>query len=222
MRTIRSKLILAISSVVFIVLVIVMGLIETINRNNVIENSFNTLRALREIKATQVQDYIEISRNQIITMSENLMVIEAMNSFKSAFQNFSDEAYLSSLNKSEIEYKLNEYYGDNFLPRLTPNIDREVFASNFIPSSSVTRALQYTFIADNPNPTGEKQKLNSFANFAELALNPGKLASRIELLISPALKDGRKGRYLYFIQSELSSFQVDENIDDNQSEGCGC
>jgi len=67
-----------------------------------------------------------------------------------------------------------------------------------------------------------KQKLNSFANFAELALNPGKLASCIELLISPALKDGRKGRYLYFIQSELSSFQVDKNIDDNQSEGCGC
>ena len=66
-----------------------------------------------------------------------------------------------------------------------------------------------------------KNKLNSFANFAELGLNPGKLASRIELLISPALKDGRKGGYPYFIESELSRFRVDESIEDNQSEGCG-
>ena len=66
-----------------------------------------------------------------------------------------------------------------------------------------------------------KNKLNSFANFAELGLNPGKLASRIELLISPALKDGRKGGYPYFIESELSKFRVDESIEDNQSEGCG-
>ena len=161
MRTIRLKLIIAISSVVFIVLAIVMGLIETINRNNVIENNFNTLRALREIKASQIQDYIEVSRNQIITMSDDLMVIEAMKSFKSAFHNFDNEPLFKSLSKSDIDDELNEYYGDRFLPKLLPNIEGEVFASNFIPASPVTKALQYLFIANNPNPIGEKQKLNT-------------------------------------------------------------
>lgn len=159
MRTIRIKLLVVISSVVLIVLAIVMGLIETINRNDIVENNFNTLRALREIKSTQVQDYIEFSRNQMITMSESNMVIEAMKSFKSAFHDFSEEQVFASIDKLELDNELNEYYADQFLPKLTPNIDGEVFASNFIPSSAVTKVLQYLFIAKNPYPIGEKQKL---------------------------------------------------------------
>jgi methyl-accepting chemotaxis protein len=168
-----------VSSVAFIVLAIVMLLIETINRDHIIENNFNTLKALREIKSDQVIDYINLSRNQIRTMSENFMVVDAMRSFKKAFHGYDGEESFLSLNKAVIGNGLNEYYGDEFLPRLTPNIDVEVFASNFIPSSPITRALQYQYIASNPNAVGEKEKLVSAVD--------GSLYSQIHAKYHPGL-----------------------------------
>lgn len=167
MNSIRSKLLLVITMVVFIVVLIIMLLMISINRQYVIDNTYDRLRALREIKSDQIVDYIEISRNQVRTMSEDFMVVEAMKGFRAAFHTFDNEDVYRGLDKTDIERGLNEHYGDNFLPQLAPNIDGQVFASNYIPANPITRAMQFLYIADNPNPVGEKQKLNVLENDSE-------------------------------------------------------
>ena len=47
-------------------------------RNALERDSFNKLTAVREMKASQIEDYFRTIRHQIVTFSENRMIVEAM------------------------------------------------------------------------------------------------------------------------------------------------
>ena len=70
------------------------------------------------------------------------------------------------------------------------------------------------------NPKRAQEELNTIANFSELALDPGKLASRLELLVSPAKRGGPKNSPYQF-DLPLTMFEVIDAHPENQTMGCG-
>ena len=71
------------------------------------------------------------------------------------------------------------------------------------------------------NPKRAQEELNTIANFSELALDPGKLASRLELLVSPAKRGGGPKNNPYQFDLPLTMFEVFDACPENQTMGCG-
>ena len=81
--SLKTNILIVIAIVAFTVMLMIMLIAETIGRSHILENSFNHLKALREIKANQIENYINTNRNQVATFSQNMMVVDALSSFVS-------------------------------------------------------------------------------------------------------------------------------------------
>lgn len=122
------------------------------------------LISVREITTEKVEHYFSTIENQILTMSKSRMVIDAVQDFEGVFTAHSWDA---KLDPAEVDASLSQYYRDEFAAKyseLNPghNLDVPALLSEL---SSETKALQYSFISNNPNPLGEKDKLLHSPNF---------------------------------------------------------
>jgi len=124
------------------------------------EESFNRLTAVREMKANQIEDYFQEIRDQVVTFSENHSVKLAMQSFKKGFASIEDEIQFGEKEDDELR----DYYQDQFLPDLNPNVKQHAILEDFWPENSKTRVLQELYISSNPNPAGSKHKLTQVAD----------------------------------------------------------
>jgi methyl-accepting chemotaxis protein len=123
------------------------------------KQAFAKLTAVREMKASHVEAYFQNIRRQVLTFSEDRMVIDAMRNFREAFQSLDSELNLDQvLSEGDLQLKL--YYQNEFLPRLNRNLGRDAVLADFWPDSEAARALQYFYIAKNPFDVGEKHQLD--------------------------------------------------------------
>jgi len=151
--------------IAFIVVAIVaVGLVGffafTTGSSTLEEESFNKLTAVREMKASQIEDYFQTIENQIITLSEDRMIIEAMKAFDDGLHVIEEELEISDLEMESIDNTNKDYYQNQFLPRLIPNLLEDVSVEDYWPEDKNSRILQYLYISSNPNQTGEKHHLN--------------------------------------------------------------
>ena len=125
------------------------------------EESFDKLTAVREMKADQVEDYIRIIRDQVMTLSEDRMIIDAVKSFTSAFQKIDDDLGLSQVEMADVDTRLRAYYADEFSPLLYKNYGTEDHVVEYWSENITTRILQDLYISSSPHPTGSKHQLNA-------------------------------------------------------------
>ncbi len=121
------------------------------------ERSFLQLTAVKESKAQQIESYFATIRNQVLTLSENRMVVEAMVSMKAAFH---DTEGLREAPEVELNRSINAYYEDEFYSRLTVrNAGQLPDLEAYLPKTAKTRHWQYLYLSDNAHKTGEKHEL---------------------------------------------------------------
>ena len=68
------------------------------------QESFNKLTAVREMKAGQIEDYFQQIADQVRTLSEDRMIIEAMRAFDNALHSIESD---DEINKDQM----NKIYG---------------------------------------------------------------------------------------------------------------
>ena len=118
---------------------------------------FHNLTAIRETKARQIEGYFDHIRNQVVTLSENRMIVEAMRELKTTFHD--TDRGLGDDDVSTFQKHVEAYYQDEFLTRLAQNSGTTYAVGAYLPDAAKTLALQYHYIAGNPNPVGEKDNL---------------------------------------------------------------
>jgi PAS domain S-box-containing protein len=145
------------------------------------EEAFRKLTAVREMKAQQVEDYFRLIRNQILTFSEDAMVVDAMRDFRAAYDSL--EVSLESAGQSQNEERdgLRAYYSQEFLRRLNTNLPDPASIEAYWPTDQVTQYLQDRYIASNPHDTGEKHLLD--------AAKDGSDYSRVHNRYHPIIRD---------------------------------
>lgn len=119
------------------------------------EESFNRLTAVREMKSSQIEDYFVQIENQIVSYSQNRTVIEAMKALKLGFDLVPKEI---DTTHHDLE-NLHQYYEEEFIVRLNENSSVEHHCEDFIIEHESWEILQNIYIAENPNPVGEKHFL---------------------------------------------------------------
>jgi PAS domain S-box-containing protein len=121
------------------------------------KESFNKLTAVREMKAQQIENYFGTLNDLVITFTQSDTAIEAAKGFRAAFEDIQQDVSTDSFTEKSLE----KYYESEFITRLAPNMldSSGLVARDFISPNPATQYLQKTYIADNPYPTGEKDKL---------------------------------------------------------------
>ena len=122
------------------------------------EEVFNKLTAVREIKATQIEDYFEQIRNQVLTFSRNDTVIQAMNDFKGSFHYIKNDLKITDTGADMA--KVSNFYNSEFLPRYKDSTGHVAAISEFLPNDDTSLIMQSLYIAQNPNPVGSKHQLD--------------------------------------------------------------
>ncbi|NIS17392.1 MAG: hypothetical protein GWN00_06590, partial [Aliifodinibius sp.] len=78
---IGTKILIAFTTVAIVAVALVGFFAFTTGSSALEEESFNKLTAVREMKASQIEDYFQLVENQVVTLSEDRMIIEAMREF---------------------------------------------------------------------------------------------------------------------------------------------
>lgn len=171
--SIFQKILLSIVGVSFGVAVVsqivLVSLATTSSKVALEEQVTQRLISTRDVKKEQIENYFETIQSQIITLADDTSVIDASQAFKSAFHQYAGQAKLQDTAK--LNQGLTGFYQNEF--------DREYKSQNSRSNGELTnyiqaldengRALQFTFIADNPNPLGSKSELTRINNSSEYA-----------------------------------------------------
>lgn len=153
--SIRMRLVLVILLVVVGLIGLAIGTI-TVSTSALQAAGFEKLIALRDVKADSIVDYFETIENQVVSFSENLMIVEAMAEFREAYAQIeSSDAEIRRSRAAVADYITDEYF-----PRI-PERDRPAPSEHetFVARSAGAQTLQYRYIAANPHPVGAKDEL---------------------------------------------------------------
>jgi hypothetical protein len=159
------------------------------------ESKFDQLKSITSTKKRSIEYYFEIIRNQILTFSENTMVIDAVKNFKTAFYKINEG--LSTEKRPAISKSLRVYYENEFIPRLNENTDETADAEKYFPADAVSSVLQHLYISQNTHPTGQKSLLDDAGDGSEY--------SKIHAYYHPIIRSflDKFGYYdIFFIDSE--------------------
>ncbi|MEZ4922317.1 MAG: SpoIIE family protein phosphatase [Crocinitomicaceae bacterium] len=173
------------------------------------EESFNRLTAVREMKATQIEDYFNDIRNQIITFSEDHTIIEAMHELKHGFDTITKELQYSEDQLRWAEDRLKKYYQDEFLPRLNENVQHQANLEDHYPKHPSAVILQDLYIANNPNEVGHKHYLCDAADSSTYSKAHAKFHPLIRSYLEKFefydifLVDDESGQIVYSVYKEV-------------------
>lgn len=119
---------------------------------------FEQLRSINATKKRNIEYYFDIIRNQILTFAEDKMMVEAVKSFRQAFDQVAfavEEGKLAVFRES-----VHSYYDQEFSPRIS-DVAQRADVHDFLPGDPAALVLQQLYIAANPNPTGQKSRLHN-------------------------------------------------------------
>ncbi len=133
------------------------------------EDARQSLIAVRDITATEITNYISNIEKQALSLSENLMVVDAMGEFALAYGKYS-----ANLDDAELEKRkqsIQGYYQQQFNVEFQSLNNGESVAIDTLvnPLDKESIALQYDFISNNKDALGNKHLLNTPANDSEYA-----------------------------------------------------
>ncbi len=164
----------------------------------------NKLIGIRTDKAYQIKSYFETIRSQTRTLSEDLMVVSAMRDFKQALPEL-ENRQVSPAQRSQLR----AYYEAEFLPRLSANVDDNFSVETYLSASSSGSYLQYHYIAENPNPTGQKGELNDANDGTQYSTIHRQFHPRFRRIVEEFdyydlfLIDAETGNIIYSVEKEV-------------------
>ena len=159
----------------------------------------SSLQAQHALKKASIEAYFESIRDQVLTFSEDRMVVDAMREFTTAFKNYRDQADLGVSDIDKQKQELATYYNGEFTNEYknqndsaSPQAER---LYNSLDDDSI--ALQHAYIRKNKHELGSKHLLDT----ADETTDYGQLHSVVHPVVRSYLE--KFGYYdIFFVDSE--------------------
>jgi methyl-accepting chemotaxis protein len=173
--------------------------------------AFDQLVSVRDIKKGQVERYLQTVKDQAITFSEDAMIVDTMTKLDDAYNAFRDDNRWGPEKCKELRAKLATYYKNDFSQSfirqndgVAPDVDRVLGQLD-----DATVALQYSYIKANPNPLGNKDKLDKALDISRYSQIHGQVHPKIRDYLKKFgyydifLVQPETGRVVYTVFKEL-------------------
>ncbi len=123
----------------------------------------NKLTAVCDVKKNQITDYFQNAARQIRSMARSNQIASGVRSFTQGYRSFIDDRKESGAELADDKTQLRSYYQSVFATEYNKNNPGKSYDtdSKFTQLNSSAIALQHSFIAQNPNPLGSKQRLDA-------------------------------------------------------------
>lgn len=125
------------------------------------QESFAKLTAVREMKASQIEDYFHVIHDQVRTMAESPTVVNAMKEFRDGFDRVDRDLGIGKQELQGVNARLDSYMAGEYLPRLNANLESPTTLAYESCKTTNGRILQNLYIASNPNPVGQKHLMDA-------------------------------------------------------------
>ncbi len=210
---IKNKLVIGSSAIAFLSISVVSVAIYWIaveSSQKTVENlARSQLVSIRDATKSNLEGYFDTIRKQVLTFSNDLMVVEAMKDFSESFSDFPSQSKLASV--EEMSRSLDEYYSDSFQ---TEYIIRNASAKADIAAITATLddeaiALQYSYISMNRNPLGSKHLLNHAGDDSKYSQQHAQYHPHFRYFLEHFgyydifLVDSKSGKIVYSVFKEL-------------------
>lgn len=121
----------------------------------------NQLISGRSLLKEEIENYLHGIENNIITYSNNEMIVNAADQFTRSFGTFKNNLIKQGVTAADLKAKLETYYINEFGPRYKERNPGTTFAPESLLDGLTDDAIfsQYYFIQNNPNPLGEKDAM---------------------------------------------------------------
>jgi methyl-accepting chemotaxis protein len=157
-----SKLLVAFLAVGVVPLAVLGGVALWNSSSSLSHQAFSQLQAVRDTKADEVERYFRGIEHQVLTFSENLMVLDAMERLPDLFRWFRNENGVDEARLEEMRRDLAGYYAGDFAAEYrSQNQGQSPPVEEYLAGLDADSiALQYYFISHNPHPLGSKDALD--------------------------------------------------------------
>jgi class 3 adenylate cyclase len=118
------------------------------------ERLLSQFASTRATKSLAIERYFTQLGKQVETLSDDLMLMEATDTFSRAYYRLNQKAPGTYLPQ------LTSYYTDAYVPSLRANLGYADAPQTYLPVSAAGRYLQYFYIVANPNPPDQRLKLD--------------------------------------------------------------
>ena len=128
--------------------------------------AISRMSAIRESKKASVVRYFETIKEQVLTLSEDRMIVDAMGGFNVAFNGYAAEINVTPERLADMRAALKTYYTGEFASEYrSQNPDGAFDAAGVVDKlSDAAVVFQYKFIRANKNPLGSKHLLDSLGD----------------------------------------------------------
>jgi len=119
------------------------------------------LSGLLDVKKNEVERYFQTIEGQVLTFSQNTMVVDAMSEFSANFKDYSAQIQLDPASVGAMRSDLKAYYSNEFGAKYSNELGKAAPIDAMLSGlSDTTIALQHAYIAANPHPLGAKEELD--------------------------------------------------------------
>lgn len=119
-----------------------------------LKSIYDRLIAIRTLKEAHLERFVDFTRGQVQSFSEDLMMVEATKDFRAAV----DKLRTKKLSDDE-EAELQKFYKETCLPELAKHLDTTPLLNSIMPPPGLAHYLQYHYIVKNPHPLFKKSDL---------------------------------------------------------------
>ncbi|MDP6707062.1 MAG: methyl-accepting chemotaxis protein [Alphaproteobacteria bacterium] len=124
--------------------------------------AFSKLVAVREVKRIAIERYFQNIADQVVTLSEDRMIVDAMRGFREKEASFQAETDVTPADVARMRKALKSYWTDQFgVEYRKQNEDKTADVDGYFAKLSDRAVLlQYHYIQANANPLGSKHLLD--------------------------------------------------------------
>jgi methyl-accepting chemotaxis protein len=176
----------------------------SLSRSAIERNIFNQLDMARQLRASEIEGFFRQQQSLLSVLASDFLAIETVKEFQKGF-----ELDLVT-NMPRYNSELEKYYQQHFIVELNERLQSQFTAEQFMPTAPGSKALQALYIAENPNPSGSKQKLDTAAD--------GSAYSNVHAKYHPMLrnimeKNGWRDLYIVDTLADSVIYSVGKRID---------
>ncbi|MEE9245030.1 MAG: HAMP domain-containing protein, partial [Gemmatimonadota bacterium] len=126
-----------------------------------LEQQTNALEAVRTSRTHFIENYFRIIRAQIVNLARDDMIVQATGDFAHAFGSVARQTGRSGNPGTADARAVEAYYETEFRPRVEAAQLAWEGATRYLPAGDSAIVVQAMYIAHNPNPVGEKDRLDA-------------------------------------------------------------
>lgn len=134
-------------------------LVETVGTLK--NEAYSKLTAIRQVKKNAIESYFLQINDQVVTLAENTMIVDAMNVFNRTASSYREDNNISSVRLEIMRNELASYYTNDFEIQYESQNGKRIDAAQYVAQlSDDAVAMQHEYIWVNQNPLGSKHLLD--------------------------------------------------------------